>query len=268
MIEISDKVIHRSVLTLKKHPQHELYNSPLTAAELAALEDSIAKTGIQEALLIRTDGTIISGHHRRSLAMSLGLPEVPVREVCCDPTEALYLLVASNEAGRGKKETDLMKKARRVQVLYEFGRSKGWNAPYGFGEAGKLSEEEYAVKRLIKLLYLLPKLQREVSAGRIGQQAAYKVAGLSQLQQKKFLAAYEMRGVMSSKEIQKLVEELDDYEPRVLRNAEKKKENIRKLKDRVANDLTFLMSEAIEDDELQGELIDLLEPKLFTLLRH
>lgn len=262
-MEISNEVIQWSILKLKEHPQYVLYNSELTPGEEEALEDSISKTGIQEALLIQKDGTILSGLQRKRMALRLGLAYVPVREVQCNPSEALYLMVASNDTGRGKKEKDLIKKARRVQVLYEYGRSRDKTFDI-FGQLPTLTDEEAKMKRLMKLLYLTPELQKEVSAGRIGQQVAYKVACLNAYEQKQFYFQYQLQQ-MSAKQMLLLVDQLDQYEPHKKIAEEKKKAKIQQALASASKNLDYLILEALSDDQLQFQLADLIVPNLYRL---
>ena len=63
-------------------------------------EPQIQAHGVQEPILISTDGYIISGHRRRAASLLAGLPEVPVRIYPIsrqdDPAGFLKLLVEMN----------------------------------------------------------------------------------------------------------------------------------------------------------------------------
>lgn len=288
-MEISDKIVFRRILELRDHPENDKYNSALTAQEESALRASIAEAGIQEALLIRKDGTVISGHQRKRLAADLLLGEVPTREVDCTDQEAIYLLVSLNEARRGN-EKDLIKKALRVELLY-----KNWeikpgrksvqddlDADYNEGEsesvqhahfnrhdvAKTLNLDDSSIRRLRKLLRLIPEFQKEVSEGRIGLLAGNKIASLSWEKQREFLAYYRENGSnFTTREVEEAVEKVDDFEPRVQRQERKKKEKVANKMEKFTNDLSNLMTYALEDKQLCVQLVELLERRLAILER-
>lgn len=243
-MQISNEIVYRGVWELQDHPENDKYNSPLTVMELASLRASLMEVGIQEPLLVRTDGTVVCGHQRKRLAMEL-FDQVPTREVTCTDQEAIYLLVSSNEARRGQ-EKDLIKKALRVDMLYrswdikpgrkasqddldedysEEGQSVQ-DAHFGRHDVAKmLNLDDSSIRRLRKLLQLIPEFQQEISEGRIGLVAGNRIACLSKEKQREFLAYYhENGGDFSTKEISEAVQKIDDFMPRVERHEKRKKE--------------------------------------------
>ncbi|WP_375105475.1 ParB/RepB/Spo0J family partition protein (plasmid) [Paenibacillus sp. RS8] len=256
-MDIDSQVTLRRISQLQAHPDNEVYNSGLTAREEAALKASIAEHGIQEALLIRPDGTIVSGHQRARIATALGIVEAPVRMVECTDPEAIYLLVAMNEARRGE-EKDLMKKARRVQLLYERwgirpGRKSVQDAHFSRHDVAKsLKLDDSSVRRLLKLLYLIPELQEEVSKQTIGLIAANKIAALDKEKQSEFLAAYRKAGGnLQTVAIEKIITQLDTSPDLQAIRREKQKRVVNGKVERIKKDLTWLTTVPVDDEERQ-----------------
>ena len=78
------------------------------------LYSDIAMNGIREPLMITTDGTIISGHSRRTIAMELCLPDVPVIvSSLVDPLEIVAAMISSNN----KRKKTNYQQAREYQQL-------------------------------------------------------------------------------------------------------------------------------------------------------
>lgn len=265
-MKLSDEVGIKRIADLKDHPENSKYNSDLTFREEASLKASIAEVGIQEALLIKKDGTILSGHQRKRIAASLGLKEVPCREVDCTYQEEIYLLVAANEARRGE-EKDLMKKAMHVRILYEHwgikpGRKSAHDAHFSRHDvAQSLNLDDSSIRRLLKLLYLIPELQIEVSKQRIGLIAGNRIASLNREDQKLFYEQYKLAGHLSTAAISKLVEQISesgkDLSYKSLQK-EKKRKLLAEKVERVKRDLVWLMTEDLDEEgrnELQVILI-------------
>lgn len=249
------EVILRRISQLQDHPDNEVYNSRLSAREEAALKASIAEYGIQEALLIRPDGTIVSGHQRARIATKLGIVEVPVRIVECTDSEAIYLLVALNEARRGD-EKDLMKKARRARMLYESwgirpGRKSVQDAHFSRHDVAKsLGLDDSGIRRLLKLLYLIPELQEEVSNQAIGLIAGNKIAALDREKQKEFLAAYRKAGGhLQAAAIEKLILQLETSPDIQAIRRERQKRVVNGKMERIKKDLTWLTTVPVGEVE-------------------
>jgi len=263
-MQVSDKIIYRKLEELQDHGQNGDYNSELTPREEASLKASIVEVGIQDALLVRSDGTVISGHQRKRIAHSLGMTEVPTLEVECTDEEALYLLVATNEARRGD-EKDLIKKAHRVKVLYEKwgirpGRKSVHDAQFSRHDvAASLKLDDSSVRRLLKLLYLIPELQREVSGQSIGLIGGNKIAALDPERQREFYKLYQIAGgSLNMKGIEKLIEQIDAPEVIKTMFQEKKQQQLVNKVEKLKKDLIWLMTEQI-DNETRSGITHLLE---------
>ncbi|KAA8787857.1 hypothetical protein EC604_28960 [Paenibacillus amylolyticus] len=252
-----DRIEIWSVVDLKDHPENSKYNSELSMREEASLKASIAEVGIQEPLLIRPDGTVLSGHQRKRIATSIGLAKVPVRQVHCSEEEAVYLLVTTNEARRGD-EKDLMKKARRVQVLYEAwgikpGRKRVQDAHFDRHDvASVLQLDDSSLRRLLKLLYLIPEFQQEVSKGRIGLVAGNKIASLDREQQNELFRTFQVAGEIKTATIIKMVDQLRDEDTgpdlKDVRREQKQKQVQGKL-DKLKKDLIWFITEPDSEEE-------------------
>lgn len=263
---ISETIERRKAAELQPHPKNELYNSDLDEREEAALKASIAESGIQEALLIKADGTVLSGHQRRRLAIQLGMTDLPVRTVECNEKEELYLLVTANEARRGG-EKDLMKKARRIKILYEnWGIRQGpKNAHaahfYRQDVASTLGLDGSSVRRLLKLLYLIPELQKEVSKGTIGLISGNKIARLDPDKQEAFFREFQISGAqLKMRDIENLIEKIDGLEADERSQDGKQKQ--RKIKqtgkiEKLEKSLVMLITEQF-DAESRASIAELL----------
>lgn len=265
-MQIDSAVQPWRISQLRAHPDNDVYNSQMTAKEETALKASIAEHGIQEALLVRPDGTILSGHQRARIATALGLVEAPVRTVECTDPEAVYLLVATNEARRSE-EKDLIKKARRVQVLYQNwgikpGRKSVQDAHFDRHDVAKtLNLDDSSIRRLLKLLYLIPELQQEVSNQTIGLIAGNKIAALDRDNQYKFLAAYrEAGGAMTIAAIGKIIAQLQqDVSPELQElRRDRQKRTVTGKVERIKKDLTWLMTVSVDATERE-ELVSTLK---------
>lgn len=257
-------IVLRKLSELKEHPDNTEYNSGLTAREEASLKASIVESGIQEALLIQPDGTIISGHQRVRIAEVLGITEVPVRIVECTEQEAIYLLVAMNEARRGE-EKDLIKKARRIKLLYENwgirpGRKSAQDAHFSRHDVAEtLKLDDSSIRRLLKLLNLIPELQIEVSNQAIGLIAGNKIAALDKEAQREFYAVYHQSGGGDLKiaAIEKILTQLGSNSDLQGIQKEKEKQVVHGKVERIKKDLTWLMTVPVDDEERQ-ELANML----------
>ena len=60
-------------------PENDQIYRAISVDDVTDLVRSIREHGVQEPLLVSTDGFVISGHRRRFAAQLAGLSEVPVR---------------------------------------------------------------------------------------------------------------------------------------------------------------------------------------------
>jgi len=69
-----DTIERRKLFELKPHPKNnEVFGDPRLVPEYAEIKESIRQNGLQEPIIIKRDGTILSGHLRYSALMELAL---------------------------------------------------------------------------------------------------------------------------------------------------------------------------------------------------
>ncbi len=101
----------RDLETLKDHPlNYKLYDPP-TEDELSELCRSIERSGMLQAINIKPDGTIISGHRRKLAALRLKLGKVPC--IVVEPDDEELAIIEYNRYRRKslfeiKREMDLL----------------------------------------------------------------------------------------------------------------------------------------------------------------
>lgn len=264
---ISNEIVMLPVDKLRNHPKNDKYNSALEAKEEAALKASIFDSGIQEPLLVREDYTIISGHQRRRIAAELRHEQVPVRIVTCSDDESIYLLVSANMARRGD-EKDYIKQALRAEVLYaewriQPGRKSVHDAQFSRHDvAASLGLNDSSVRRLMRLLLLIPEFREEVSKGAIGLIGGNKIASIGEEKQRLLFEAYKKRdGKIKNGELEELILQVDDSD--TLRSLQEQKQEHREVKSgsevsKIEKQLERCLSDGLSD--LQREdLLSVLE---------
>lgn len=250
-----------SISLLRPHPKNSEYYSPPIQKEYDFLKRSIAAQGIRDPLKVLPDYTVIAGHLRLEIAKELGLEKVPVEVWDISPEEAEYLLVADNDERRTCN--DPIKKAKRAEFLKRY-----WNVREGSANpkgtavlrqdqngldgdkktlidvAKAIGESETNIKRLLKLNDLIPPLQELVSAGKLGQTAAYSLAFLPPEEQERLLAVLGKSGVcgLSVSEAQELRRELA---------------SLRREKESLLERLSDLQDSQKEAEELRAKLTEL-----------
>ncbi|NCC97970.1 MAG: hypothetical protein EOM02_14175, partial [Synergistales bacterium] len=104
-----------STTDLKPHPE----NVSIYGDEVMLLDflESIKTLGVIEPLLIRRDGTIISGHRRWVAAKKAGLDTVPARTIDLnDELEEMELLISSNKQ-RAKTLSQIAREGKELQRI-------------------------------------------------------------------------------------------------------------------------------------------------------
>ena len=115
-MESTQNIQQRSTTSLRPHPQNQtLYEKvdPSSAA-FTQLMESIKTNGILQPLVIRPDGTILSGHRRHQAATKLGIESVPVTIV--EGGDDRLLIVEYNRY-RQKTVSETMREAELVMVV-------------------------------------------------------------------------------------------------------------------------------------------------------
>lgn len=106
---------YRDPEELSRHPLNQDVYGDLTLEP--DFIDSIEQHGILEPILIKSDGTIISGHRRYTAASEVGLDEVPVREVSFDSDLAEREAVIHHNKQRTKTFSQKMREAMELEKI-------------------------------------------------------------------------------------------------------------------------------------------------------
>jgi ParB/RepB/Spo0J family partition protein len=201
------------VTKLKPHPLNESIYGEQEAD--AGLIESIKNNGIMEPLVIKEDGTIMSGHRRWRAAKAIGLVEVPCRVVgYSDELEEQEALIEFNRQRektfiQKMKEAEKLKeieseKARRRQIELAGNRpntSSDLSATLREGGKGKTSE------KLADAIGMKPRTFEKAAkvweAAKQGNEVAEKLIEKLDKGEKTINAAYmELKRVEKQKELQ------------------------------------------------------------------
>ena len=106
---------YRDLEELSQHPLNQDVYGDLTLEP--DFIDSIEQHGILEPVLIKSDGTIISGHRRYTAASEVGLDEVPVREVSFDSDLEEREAVIHHNKQRTKTFSQKMREAMELEKI-------------------------------------------------------------------------------------------------------------------------------------------------------
>ena len=256
-MNIQNQIEYRSPEDLFAHPLNDQYHSPLNEREYMTLFESIKELGVQEPLWITPAGTIISGHERWKIAQKQQIKRVPVR-VVTDATdqELLYLLVSANEARRGT-EKDLIKKAKKIKVLYDyFGVRHGNNQRTRHAVASSKEAATIAglstrtLQRLLKLLELIPELQELVSKRVIGLTAGNELAALPEGEQERIYQKIKQNNIKEIKtaEIQAIRKELEYIRERDL-NRNQRNGTVQPIQEDETMEIEFVSSDLEEEEK-------------------
>lgn len=111
----SEEISMMSVDQIKLHPKNaEVYGEDGTVADLI---DSFAFCGIQEPLVVTSEGQIVSGHRRYRAAKDSGMTEVPVRVInSTDETDILIRLLEHNRH-RIKSKEQIVREGKLLMEL-------------------------------------------------------------------------------------------------------------------------------------------------------
>lgn len=118
--------------------------------------------------------------------------------------------------------------------------------------AKSLKLDDSGVRRLLKLLYLIPELQKEVSNQAIGLISGNKIAALDKDKQREFLAAYRKAGGnLKAAAIERIISQLDTSPDLQDIRREKQKRVVNGKVERIKKDLTWLTTVPVDDEERQ-----------------
>jgi ParB family chromosome partitioning protein len=106
---------YRDLNELTRHPLNQDVYGDLTLEP--DFIDSIEQHGVLEPILIKSDGTIISGHRRYAAALEIGLDQVPVREVSYDSELKEREAVIHHNKQRTKTFSQKMREAMELEKI-------------------------------------------------------------------------------------------------------------------------------------------------------
>lgn len=109
--------MYRKVDELKPHSLNAEIYGDLELEYVKDLIESIRRHGIKEPLVVKPDGTIISGHRRWQAAMALGIKEVPCRlESYANPLDEQEALIEYNRQ-REKTFSQKIAEAKKLEAI-------------------------------------------------------------------------------------------------------------------------------------------------------
>lgn len=146
-----------SLDAIQPSPENDRLYRPIDPAdpELEALANSVRKDGVREALIVSSDGFIISGHRRFAAARMAGLKAVPatvdpIRRG--DDLDAFVRLLATHNRQRVKNHAEVLREelvltdpATAYRALVEHRRAKTRPSP-GFAELASIERRERAAR--------------------------------------------------------------------------------------------------------------------------
>ena len=100
----------------------ELKENPISIAiygeneDVSDLVESIDRSGVLSPLLVKDDGTIVSGHRRYRAAKQIGLETVPCELVKFESPEEEEIVVISSNKTRQKTTTQIMAEVDRMRI--------------------------------------------------------------------------------------------------------------------------------------------------------
>ena len=138
-MDSTQNILIRCITSVRPHPLNQTLYETMTpeSPQFIQLKDSILQQGILEPLVIRPDGTLLSGHRRLSVAQHLGLTEVPTT-IKTDGDDRLLLIEFNRQ--RIKTLSETMREAELIKsVIAE--KAAANMARIGMARDESLSEE-------------------------------------------------------------------------------------------------------------------------------
>ena len=178
---------------LRPHPENTvIFGDPEEAAAYDDVRSSIRRSGINEPLCVRADGTILSGHLRYACARSLKMAAVPVRVVDAFTTylDEIRFVIESNTARRQLTRREIGLAMNRLKQIpreqggakAKMGRPKSPSPGTGLSESRSEAAKMLGVGRktaeACETVFTTPgvpeELKKAVDKGRVAPTAAAK----------------------------------------------------------------------------------------------
>lgn len=239
------QVVMISPKELRPHPENEEYftMNPEVYQELKA---DIAERGIQQPLVVASDGrTILSGHLRHRAALELGLEKVPVivkSALDPDTPEAAWWMLLDNFV---RRQVSPIAKARAIRKFKErHGIKQGARTDLA-GTSDIMSKvaemhgiSPRQVERYDRLNFLASELQRMVEEGALSMVAGVELSYLAHEVQERLAEDWEaaLRGITAAgaRELRRKLMRASGEISRLTRSIESKEASLAKLKGKVA----------------------------------
>jgi ParB/RepB/Spo0J family partition protein len=197
---LAKQIDFRSVADLKASPLQGGLFHDVSDRELEELMADIADHGLDHPIEVLPDGAVIDGHQRLRAIERLGWSKVRVlvrHDLEGDPTAVELRMI---EANTHRRQLDPLDRARLARRLMEITRQRR-GQPCG-DEPGELREvvgkilncSGRQVQRRLNILNAPMQVQEAVSAGRLGQGPAEKVARLDRQAQEAIARAIRAGG--------------------------------------------------------------------------
>ena len=136
------------VTLLKEKQEYKELFSPLSESEYEDLRESIREAGILNDLLLEKteEGYIIlSGHHRKAVALELGMEEVPcsLAETRSETLEALFDNASRRQMTEAERKEKVKEKEKVQDRIYEESLIPELHALYKEGKIDRRSVDEF-----------------------------------------------------------------------------------------------------------------------------
>jgi ParB-like chromosome segregation protein Spo0J len=130
----------RKIAGLRPHPENaRLFDTPDESTDYEGIRDSIKKHGLWEPIVIKEDGTILSGHLRTAAMRELGHDDIPCRVMAFDNYRAeVTFLVRSNTDRRQLSKAQM---ARAFELLKRLPAEQGGAKQKRGGTRSKFERE-------------------------------------------------------------------------------------------------------------------------------
>ena len=252
MGRISEKIITKSIDSLKEYENNdEVFGLP-SKEEEEVLEISIREKGIIDPILITKDGKILSGHRRVNMAQKLGYKEVPCRIFYPDyPGEEVEIWLEANLTQRklspkaGYKAYEIYESCRIQKDLSSLKASL-------IPELAEALENGSLDVPLARALAKLPLEKQKDFIHLIGEKIKY-VANVKLSKLEEILKETQKKLNQKIEEHKKLVKQIEEYK-KLLAQYNKQNERLKAERKKVEEEKDKLISR-IKQLEAEKEIL-------------
>lgn len=180
---------------LKRHPNQDAIFSETPESELGELAEDISRRGLQEAIHVCPDGTIIRGHRRVAAVKHLGWEKIEavVRHDIDDPcsSAAIEDLINDNVMRRQLDDLELARCYQAMKAALSPGAISDGNGDLRDRLAARLNcgKSGRSMDRLERLLQLPRDIQDLITRNKLNKHQAEKILRLSRKRQQEVFEA-------------------------------------------------------------------------------